>query len=88
MSTSSAETSRVSLAPPAGSWINPTDNWWTQHREAPLNWLALGLLLAAWNTADDAAAVRAPRRPAALRGYPFVSVRAAALHTWGDARDR
>lgn len=61
--------------------------WWTQHREATLNWLALGLLLAAWNasndgTSDDGAAAQA-RRPPGLRGYPIVSVRAA---TVSDAR--
>jgi hypothetical protein len=26
---------------------------WTQRRETSLNWLALGLLLAAWNAVDD-----------------------------------
>ena len=26
---------------------------WALHRETSLNWLALGLLLAAWNAADD-----------------------------------
>jgi len=45
-------------------------------REAALNWLALGLLLAAWNTSDDDAAAKARRRPEALRGYANVSVRA------------
>jgi hypothetical protein len=45
-------------------------------REGSLNWLALGLLLAAWNAADDAPAVKA-RRPDSLRGYTQVSVRAA-----------
>jgi hypothetical protein len=49
---------------------------WSQHREAALNWLAFGLLLAAWNAADDGEAVR--RRPESLRGYPQVSVRAIA----------
>jgi hypothetical protein len=50
-------------------------------REATLNWLALGLLLAAWNASDndapdkDAAAMT--RRPEVLRGYSYVSVRAA-----------
>ena len=29
--------------------------FWSEHREASLNWLALGLLLAAWNTADNEA---------------------------------
>jgi len=43
------------------------DQLWSQHREAALNWLAFGLLLAAWNAADDAQP--AARRPEALRGY-------------------
>ncbi len=47
---------------------------WSQRREAALNWLAFGLLLAAWNAADDAGP-GAPR-PASLRGYSQVSVRA------------
>jgi hypothetical protein len=45
-------------------------------REAALNWLAVGLLLAAWNAADDGMESQPPRRPAALRGYALVSVRA------------
>jgi hypothetical protein len=55
-------------------------NWWSQRREASLNWLALGLLLAAWNASDDAQEVPAAQRPNALRGYSSVSVRAATLH--------
>jgi len=53
---------------------------WTQRREASLNWLALGLLLAAWNAVDDAGSqVPQPTpRPAPLRAYAYVSVRAAA----------
>jgi hypothetical protein len=27
--------------------------FWSRHREASLNWLALGLLLAAWNASDN-----------------------------------
>jgi len=50
------------------------DQLWSQRREAALNWIAFGLLLAAWNAADDAQPP-APR-PQALRGYPQVSVRA------------
>ena len=55
---------------------------WTQRREAALNWLALGLLLAAWNAADPPAGTSAARHPAQirppqLRGYCCVSVRAA-----------
>ena len=55
--------------------------WWSQHREASLNWLALGVLLAAWNASDNETAAPVWRRPEALRGYPSVSVRAAALHS-------
>jgi hypothetical protein len=51
-------------------------NFWSQHREGSLNWLALGLLLAAWNAADDGPALKA-RRPDSLRGYTQVSVRGA-----------
>jgi len=60
--------------------------FWSTRREAALNWLALGLLLAAWNASDndasnkdasdkDAGATQAHRRPEALRGYSYVSVR-------------
>ena len=59
-------------------------SFWSSRREASLNWLALGLLLAAWNASGDndaaAGTSRRPealRRPVALRGYPYVSVRAA-----------
>jgi hypothetical protein len=52
------------------------DGLWSQHREASLNWLALGLLLAAWNSADDAD--QHERRPEPLRGYPHVTMRALA----------
>jgi hypothetical protein len=57
-----------------------TGSWWSQRREASLNWLALGLLLAAWNATDDTQEVPAAQRPNALRGYSSVSVRAATLH--------
>jgi hypothetical protein len=45
-------------------------------REAALNWLALGLLLAAWNASDNDAGGSARRRPEVLRHYDYVSVRA------------
>jgi hypothetical protein len=48
--------------------------FWSARREASLNWLALGLLLAAWNASDNDAA---NARPQGLRGYSYVSVRAA-----------
>jgi hypothetical protein len=68
--------------PAAGSvWqAGCAGNWWTQRREASLNWLALGLLLAAWNASEDAQEVPTAQRPNALRGYSSVSVRAATLH--------
>jgi hypothetical protein len=49
--------------------------FWSLHREASLNWLALGLLLAAWNATDDGQS--AQPRPQHLRGYSSVSVRGA-----------
>ena len=68
----------------------PAASFWSARREASLNWLALGLLLAAWNASDNDAATSATtdaattdaaatvrRRPEALRGYDYVSVRAA-----------
>jgi hypothetical protein len=48
--------------------------FWHQRREVSRNWLALGLLLAAWNAADHEAA---QPRPESLRAYSCVSVRAA-----------
>ena len=53
---------------------------WSQHREASLNWLALGMLLAAWNASDHNPESPARRRPDSLRGYTSVSVRAAMIH--------
>jgi hypothetical protein len=50
--------------------------YWLPRREAALNWLALGLLLAAWNAADDDSGFAA-RRPDSLRAHHFVSARAA-----------
>jgi len=66
----------------------PLSPFWSMRREASLNWLALGLLLAAWNASDNEvhshtsndanhAGATVRRRPEALRGYTYVSVRAA-----------
>ena len=84
MSTSPAEIACDSL-PGFGSagrtgsgWaLGPTWHFWAQRREASLNWLALGLLLAAWNASDNDTPSQLRRRPEALRGYSSVSVRAA-----------
>jgi hypothetical protein len=53
-----------------------TRTFWAEHREATLNWLALGLLLAAWNASDNDVSRTLRERPPALRGYAYVSVRA------------
>lgn len=46
-------------------------NLWA-HREASLNWLALGLLLAAWNAADNDAGKKLKRRePLRESSYVF-----------------
>ncbi|MGB6309427.1 MAG: hypothetical protein WBF89_16705 [Steroidobacteraceae bacterium] len=68
-----------------GAWqAARKDTWWSQRREARLNWLALGVLLAAWNASDNGSSIAAvPRRPQSLRGYSSVSVRAATLHSAG-----
>jgi len=56
--------------------FNRSQYRWQPH-EASRNWLALGLLLAAWNAAEHVDQVSgSERRPDALRGYPQVSVRA------------
>ncbi len=60
---------------PAAPIFSKSRAFWMHNREASLNWLAFGLLLAAWNTAGDDGSPRA--RPDALRGYASVSVRAA-----------
>jgi hypothetical protein len=75
--TGTAAASRPPAADPAADPIcAAVRKYWLQHREASLNWLALGLLLAAWNASDDGAG-KSVRRPDSLRGYESVSVRAA-----------
>ena len=51
---------------------------WSQHREASLNWLAFGLLLAAWNAADDDAGRTRPRPPIAARLFMRLGARGGA----------
>jgi hypothetical protein len=72
----------TTLSPTTLSPSRPAASFWSARREASLNWLALGLLLAAWNASDNDAATtdagaNVRRRPEALRGYDYVSVRAA-----------
>ena len=61
---------------PAAPIFSKPRAFWMHNREASRNWLAFGLLLAAWNAAGDDASNARPR-PEALRGYSSVSVRAA-----------
>jgi hypothetical protein len=56
--------------------VQAAPTFWASRREVALNWLALGLLLAAWNASDNDASAGRPR-PHTLRGYSYVSVRAA-----------
>jgi hypothetical protein len=82
MSASIREINGNSLRTMSSAWqAGRKESWWSQHREASLNWLALGVLLAAWNASDNGTAAPVRRRPEALRGYPAVSVRAATLHS-------
>jgi hypothetical protein len=62
---------------PSESIFAKPRTWWNQHREASLNWLALGMLLAAWNATDHDDSKSDQRRPDTLRGYTCVTVRAA-----------
>jgi hypothetical protein len=66
------------LVIPNGEQVMPTI-WWSQYREVSLNWLALGVLLAAWNASSNDTADPVHRRPEALRGYSSVTVRAVYL---------
>ena len=80
MGTSRAITERAGLGAQRRAWgCGPEHTWWMQHREATLNWLALGMLLAAWNATDEDTP-QLQRRPEMLRGYAYVSVRAATLN--------
>ena len=77
MVTSKAITEHAGLLAQRRAWgAEHQHAWWMQHREATLNWLALGMLLAAWNATDEDAP-QLQRRPEVFRGYAYVSVRAA-----------
>jgi hypothetical protein len=52
--------------------------WWNAgRRERGLNWLAFGLLLAAWNFSDNDAVITRAGRPSALAHHGVVTVRSA-----------
>jgi hypothetical protein len=68
-------TPRLACAAPSGrSPIRARNEPVAAARERTRNWIALGLLLAAWNAANDDA--QRAVRPESLRAYPLVSVRA------------
>ena len=52
--------------------------WWNiERRDRGLNWLAFGLLLAAWNFSDNDAVISRAARPAELANHGLVTVRSA-----------
>jgi len=63
----------------AGNWSTPFD-WHEVSRERALNWLAFGLLLAAWNFSDNDAVSTRASRPSSLENHEIVTVRAARDH--------
>jgi hypothetical protein len=80
MSTSPRDTAAGALRGARRAWQDSGRGaWWSERREASLNWLALGVLLAAWNASDNDSS-QTTRRPEALRRYSYVSVRATTLH--------
>ncbi len=82
MATSQADIGRSHARRVKNAWTSDSnDVWWLRHREASLNWLALGLLLAAWNASDNDRETQPLRKPEALRGYSSVSVRATTLYS-------
>jgi hypothetical protein len=48
--------------------------FWAKHREASLNWMALGLLLGAWHAADNDAAKTVVDAPNLAKGHKTVNV--------------
>jgi hypothetical protein len=57
--------------------INP---WFEMRNESTHNWLALGLLLAAWNFSDNDAVRMAADKPPTLQNHAVVTVRTARAH--------
>jgi hypothetical protein len=53
-------------------WATPR-GFWAEHRESTLNWLALGLLLAAWNAADSESASNLAPQPKLAKGHKSVN---------------
>lgn len=59
----------------------PSSNpWFEMRNESTRNWLALGLLLAAWNFSDNDAVRTAAIKPVSLQKHSLVTVRSARAH--------
>ena len=54
----------------------PVNPWMEIRSESARNWLALGLLLAAWNFSDNDAVGARADKPAPLQKYTQVTVKA------------
>ncbi len=54
----------------------PAFTWFEPRSEGARNWIALGLLLAAWNFSDNDAVQAETGKPAALQHHALVTARA------------
>ena len=54
--------------------------WYQIRSESARNWLAFGLLLAAWNFSDNDAVRTAANKPVSLQKHSLVTVRSARAH--------
>ncbi len=59
---------------------HPTHPWFALRSDGARNWLALGLLLAAWNFSDNDAVTTTANKPAPLHKHPLVTVRSVRAH--------
>jgi hypothetical protein len=53
----------------------PTFTWFEPRSESVRNWIALGLLLAAWNFSDNDAVNTAVSKPRALQHHTLITTR-------------
>jgi hypothetical protein len=53
-------------------WATPR-GFWAKHRESTLNWLALGMLLAAWNAADRQSTASVAAQTKLSKGHKSVN---------------
>lgn len=60
--------------------LNSTCAWLELRNDSARNWLALGLLLAAWNFSDNDAVRTQASKPQQLQHHAIVTVRTAREH--------